>query len=264
MKKLALLLICSVLSIATLVAQPTLLGHATFESGLPSGWTVNSSNAAVSNLIASTGTKSMRMQPSSSGEVYLTSPTYTITANSGVRMEFSHIPILKNTDANAGKLQIKVGNGEWTDLSNGGNSRTSPGDIDLTYGSGETWSSTFHGFSVYYFWQSYFGTNPITLTDLQTYLTDETSPYYDVVTWKNSIFYLTNKIGPTGTSFQVRFVIPQYTAALANSFSAGWFIDDVRFFVAANPGDEVRVPQIASKIAYPNMLELKMELCADR
>lgn len=260
MKKLALLLISSVLSIATLVAQPTLLGHATFESGLPSGWTVNSSNAAVSNLIASTGSKSMRMQPSSTGEVYLTSPTYTITANSEVRMEFSHIPILKNSDSYAGKLQIKVGNGEWTDLSNGGNSRTSPGDLDVTYGSGDTWSSTFHGFSVYYFWQNYFGTDAISLTDLQTYLTDETSSYYDIVSWRNAVFYLHHKI-ETGTSFQVRFVIPQYTTALANSFSAGWFIDDIRFYVASNPGDEVRVPQIAKKLVYPNLLEYPN--CAD-
>lgn len=256
MKKLTSFLLLCVVSAAVAISQPTLLEHVTFENGIPAGWTASStSNVTVGTTYASTGTKSVNMKPSSSAIVTLTSPVYNITANSGVRLQFSHIPILKNGDDYAGKLQIKVGTGDWLDLNNGGNSRTSPGDLDVTYGCGDTWASTFRGFSTSYFWQTYFGTDAISATDLQTYMTDMTSDYYDVVTWKNAIFYLSNRLSTTGTSFQIRFVIPQYTATLANQYSAGWYIDDIRLFVASTPGDEVRVPQIASKITYPNIYD---------
>ena len=256
MKRLTLLLVCSLLGFVYSYAQPNLLEHVTFESGLPSGW-VASTNASVTDVIASTGEKSFRMQPSSTGMVTLTSPVYNITANSGVRLEFSQIPLLKNKEGGAdmgGYLQIKVGSGEWLTLNNGGNSRTSPGDLDVTYGQGETWASVFSGFSSFYYWNQYFGTSAISLTDLLTYLGDETNDYYNIVTWKNAVFYLADRLTSSGTSFQLRFVIPQYSTANANAYSAGWFIDDIRLYVAATPGDEVRVPQITNKVSYPNMM----------
>ena len=232
MKKGLLAVIISLfLSTFTLFAQgPTLLTHADFEQGIPAGWTVSSSaNVATTTEIASTGTKSLRMTPASS-EVIITSPEFTITPGCATRLEFSHIPILENQKG--GRVEVKKPNGTWQTLSLNGVQM--PNCYDPSYGSGY---AQFNGsFFKTMYWT---GNASVPIADLdQSY-------------WRNEIFYLYSTLGGTATSVQIRFILPQTTGTAANF--TGWFLDDVRLFVASTPGDEIRVPQLKNLLQYPSM-----------
>ena len=232
MKKGLLAVIISLfLSTFTLFAQgPTLLTHADFEQGIPAGWTVSSSaNVATTTEIASTGTKSLRMTPASS-EVIITSPEFTITPGCATRLEFSHIPILENQKG--GRVEVKKPNGTWQTLNLNGVQM--PNCYDPSYGSGY---AQFNGsFFKTMYWT---GNASVPLADLnQSY-------------WRNEIFYLYSTLGGTATSVQIRFILPQTTGTAANF--TGWFLDDVRLFVASTPGDEIRVPQLKNLLQYPSM-----------
>lgn len=232
MKKFLLTTLVSVfLSMFNALAQgPTLLTHADFEQGIPAGWTVSSSsNAAVTTEIASTGQKSLKITPASS-EVIVTSPEFTITPGCATRLEFSHIPILNNESG--GRVEVKKPNGTWQTLSLAGVQM--PNCYDASYGSGHI---SFQGsFFKTMYWT---GNTSVPVADLdQSY-------------WKNEIFYLFSTLGGTATSVQIRFIIPQ-TSGSALNFT-GWFLDDIRLYVANVPGDEVRVPQLKQIIQLPSM-----------
>ena len=219
------------LSTITLFAQgPTLLTHVDFEQGIPAGWTVSSSsNVATTTAIASTGNQSLRMTPASS-EVIITSPEFAITPGCATRLEFSHIPILENQKG--GRVEVKKPNGTWQTLSLNGTQ--TPNCYDPSYGSGHL---QFNGaFFKTMYWT---GNASIPLADLdQSY-------------WKNEIFYLFSTLGGTATSVQIRFILPQTTGAAANF--TGWFLDDIRLYVASVPGDEIRVPQLKGTLQYPSL-----------
>lgn len=232
MKKGLLAVIFSLfLSTITLFAQgPTLLTHVDFEQGIPAGWTVSSSsNVATTTAIASTGNQSLRMTPASS-EVIITSPEFAITPGCATRLEFSHIPILENQKG--GRVEVKKPNGTWQTLSLNGSQM--PNCYDPSYGGGHL---QFNGaFFKTLYWT---GNASIPLADLdQSY-------------WKNEIFYLFSTLGGTATSVQIRFILPQTTGTAANF--TGWFLDDIRLYVASVPGDEIRVPQLKGTLQYPSL-----------
>ncbi len=232
MKKFLLAAFVSIfLSMFTALAQgPTLLTHVDFEQGIPAGWTVSStSNVGITTDIASTGTKALRMTPASS-EVIITSPEFTITPGCATRLEFSHIPILENEKG--GRVEVKKPNGTWQTLNLAGVQM--PNCYDASYGSGYI---SFNGkFNKVMYWS---GNTSVPLGDLdQSY-------------WRNEIFYLFSTLGGTATSVQIRFIIPASTGAAANF--TGWFLDDIRLYVANVPGDEVRVPQLKQLIQYPSL-----------
>ena len=233
MKKLTLLAVLSLLFVTHFCYSqqgPTLLTHADFETGIPAGWTVSSQSNVVSyNNLAATGNKSVRMIPTSS-EVTITSPVFQIPAGCATRLEFSHIPILNNQ--NGGRVEVKKPNGTWAALTL--QNSANPNCYDPSYGSG------IFGFDGSFKKVSYWsGNTNVELADL------------DSTYWRNEIFYLYSTLTATATEVQVRFVIPVSNGAASN-FS-GWFLDDVRLFVANVAGDEVRVPQIRSVVAAPNI-----------
>ncbi len=209
---------------------PTLLMHADFENGLPAGWTVSSnSNITVYNELAATGNKSVRMQPAT-GEITITSPAFTIAAGCATRLEFSHIPMLNNE--NGGRVEVKKPNGQWATLTLQG--AANPSCYDPSYGSGVTnFQGTFRKVS---YWN---GNNPVPIAEL------------DDSYWRNEIFYLYSTLTAAATEVQIRFVLPATSGSAANF--AGWFLDDVRLYVATVAGDEVRVPQVRSVVKAPNM-----------
>ncbi len=219
------------LSMFTALAQgPTLLTHVDFEQGIPAGWTVSSSSSVqTTNAIASTGNQSLRMTPASS-EVIITSPEFTITPGCATRLEFSHIPMLENQKG--GRVEVKKPNGTWQTLSLSG--VQTPNCYDASYGGGYL---SFQGsFFKTIYWS---GNASIPLADLdQSY-------------WKNEIFYLFSTLGGTATSVQIRFILPQTTGAAANF--TGWFLDDIRLYVANVPGDEMRVPQLKTIYQLPTL-----------
>ena len=220
------------LSTITLFAQgPTLLTHVDFEQGIPAGWTVSSSsNVATTTAIASTGNQSLRMTPASS-EVIITSPEFAITPGCATRLEFSHIPILENQKG--GRVEVKKPNGTWQNLSLNGTQ--TPNCYDPSYYPGQIIAFNGSFFKTMY-WT---GNASIPLADLdQSY-------------WKNEIFYLFSTLGGTATSVQIRFILPQTTGAAANF--TGWFLDDIRLYVASVPGDEIRVPQLKGTLQYPSL-----------
>ncbi|MEE1097498.1 MAG: hypothetical protein U0K83_04110, partial [Bacteroidales bacterium] len=233
MKKLTLLAVLSLLFVTHFCYSqqgPTLLTHADFETGIPAGWTVSSQSNVVSyNNLAATGNKSVRMIPTSS-EVTITSPVFQIPAGCATRLEFSHIPILNNQ--NGGRVEVKKPNGTWAALTL--QNSANPNCYDPSYGSG------IFGFDGSFKKVSYWsGNTNVELADL------------DSTYWRNEIFYLYSTLTASATEVQVRFVIPVSNGTAAN-FS-GWFLDDVRLFVANVAGDEVRVPQIRSVVAAPNI-----------
>lgn len=209
---------------------PTLLTHADFESGIPAGWTVSDqNNVVIYNNLSATGNKSVRMIPNS-GEIVITSPVFQIPAGCATRLEFSHIPILNNQSG--GRVEVKKPNGTWATLSL--QNSANPNCYDPSYGSGV------FGFDGSFKKVSYWaGNTNIPVEDL------------DSTYWRNEIFYLYSTLTASATDVQIRFVVPATSGAAAN-FS-GWFIDDVRLFVANVVGDEVRVPQIRSVVKAPNI-----------
>lgn len=248
MKKILLTITCCLLACCvSLYAQPTQLEHVTFENGIPANWTAsNAQSVQISNTIYSTGTKSVRLKPSGSA-VTLTSPVYNITAGHNVRLEFSHLPIIKLIQNVGAQVEIKTNTmTSWEPLTVGGTSN-SPGQFDRTYGGGE---GTFSGsFSVTYYWRSYFESNNISEADLQSYLYNVDDYYYGKVTWKNAVFYLNDFLQDGETSFQIRFVLP--VSGNAERAYTGWFIDDIRLFESNLVNEDIRVPQITQKISYP-------------
>ncbi|MDO5759497.1 MAG: GEVED domain-containing protein, partial [Bacteroidota bacterium] len=254
MKRLLLIIVCSVvLGVLSTYAQPTLLEHVGFESGVPSNWTISGNNGDVTDAsVYSSGSKSVRLQPSTTSNVILTSPVYNITPNRNVRLEFSHLPLISSVSGvqEGVEVQVKTSSmADWETLSQGGNINN-PGDFDRTYGGGEkSFSGKFH---FKYYWDNLFpdGTN-ITYQNVVDYLQDRTNYYYERFVWKNAIFYLTNFLTATDNSFQIRFVLPKRTGSLpSGNVAVGWFIDDVRLFVANVQNEDIRVPQISSKVAY--------------
>lgn len=209
---------------------PVLLTHADFENGIPAGWTVSSqSNVVIYNDLAATGEKSLRMKPATA-EVTITSPEFTIQPGCATRLEFSHIPILNNQ--NGGRVEVLKPNGTWAPLTL--QNPVNPSCYDPSYGSGV---SGFDGsFKKVSYWT---GNSNIDVADL------------DNSYWKSEVFYLYSTLTSSATTVKFRFVLPASSGAAAN-FS-GWFIDDVRLYVASVAGDEVRVPQIRSIVKAPNI-----------
>lgn len=209
---------------------PVLLTHVDFENGIPAGWTVSDqSNVFTYNDLAATGEKSLRMKPTA-GEIMITSPEFTIQPGCATRLEFSHIPILNNQ--NGGRVEVLKPNGTWTPLTL--QNPVNPSCYDPSYGSG---ASGFDGsFKKVSYWT---GNSNIDVADL------------DSTYWRNEVFYLYSTLTSSATTVKFRFVLPASSGAAAN-FS-GWFIDDVRLYVASVAGDEVRIPQIRSVVKAPNI-----------
>jgi hypothetical protein len=231
MKKVSILIvICLLLSSVVAFAQTQQLAHVDFESGIPSGWTVSStSNITINTALHATGQKCLRMQPSAN-EITLTSPVYNITVGCATRLEFSHIPMLNNV--NGGRVQVKKPNGTWVTLMQVG--AATPSCYDPSYGAG----IQMNGFNGEFFKAQYWNGN--------TNVTNLDSSY-----WRNEIFYLASTLGTAASSFQIRFVLPVSTGSAANW--SGWYLDDIRLFVASSVGNEVRVPQIKNFLMYPSM-----------
>ncbi len=255
MKKILLIIMCGVAMLGlSLRAQPTLLEHVSFESGLPSNWTVTgASGNVIDSLVASSGRKSLKLPTSSSSDIILTSPVYNITAGHNVRIEFSHLPLITLTNGVQDGVQVQVKTSsmsDWETLSNGGNVNN-PGDFDRTYGGGE---KSFSGkFAFKYYWENLFSSK-ITYENVKTYLHDSTNYYYERFTWKNAIFYLTNFLTPSDNSFQIRFLVPKKLPGTvpSDATNIGWFLDDIRLFQSQLVNEDIRVPQISSKISYPD------------
>lgn len=209
---------------------PVLLTHVDFENGIPAGWTVSDqNNVFIYNDLAATGEKSLRMKPTA-GEIMITSPEFTIQPGCATRLEFSHIPILNNQ--NGGRVEVLKPNGTWTPLTL--QNPVNPSCYDPSYGSG---ASGFDGsFKKVSYWT---GNSNIDVADL------------DSTYWRNEVFYLYSTLTSSATTVKFRFVLPASSGAAAN-FS-GWFIDDVRLYVASVAGDEVRIPQIRSVVKAPNI-----------
>ena len=209
---------------------PALLTHVDFENGIPAGWTVSDqNNVFIYNDLAATGEKSLRMKPTA-GEIMITSPEFTIQPGCATRLEFSHIPILNNQ--NGGRVEVLKPNGTWTPLTL--QNPVNPSCYDPSYGSG---ASGFDGsFKKVSYWT---GNSNIDVADL------------DSTYWRNEVFYLYSTLTSSATTVKFRFVLPASSGAAAN-FS-GWFIDDVRLYVASVAGDEVRIPQIRSVVKAPNI-----------
>src|SRR5574344_420670 len=240
MKKVSLILI-GLLTLALFVkAQPTQITSVNFESGIPSGWTVSSSsNEQAISAIASTGTKCARLTNGAS-VVTLTAPVFTRDAGCNVRLEFSHIPMLKNPSGE-GSVEISTNNGATWSLLNIAGTASAPTGYDYTYGGGVGSS-----------WDGYF--KKIDYWDGNTNVPESS---LDSSYWKNEIFYLTNALG-SATSFQIRFKLAATT--VANTFS-GWYIDDIRLYQATQVGNTVRVPQLYSLDEYPSIYNYPN--CAD-
>lgn len=254
MKKLLFIIMCSVF-VGCLYAQPSLLEHVDFESGVPSNWTLSGvSGNGIDTSVYSSGAKAIRLQPSSSANVILTSPVYNITAGHNVRLEFSHLPLIASISGVQDGVQVQVKTNsmdDWETLSSGGNINN-PGDFDRTYGGGE---KSFSGkFNFVYYWENLFpdGTN-ITYQNVVDYLHNPTNYYYERFVWKNAIFYLSNFLTSTDNSFQIRFLLPKRTGTLpSGTVAVGWFLDDIRLFESNVANEDIRVPQISSKITYPD------------
>lgn len=247
MKRVSLLCLSLLMFGLASLAQPTAITFNDFEAGIPTGWTASSTTniQAITNVV-SRGAKSIRMRNHTTATVTLTSPVYTRNAFCNVRMEFDHIPILRNADG-AGQVQVSIDNGAtWRPLT--ATSGSTP-TYDNTYGGGIVGSVNWNGnFVRTSYWP---GSN----TNIPE--TDLNSSY-----WKHEIFYLNSLLGES-TTFQVRFMLPATTEA--NTF-AGWYVDDFRLYQSSTAGFTVRVPQLNALVTAPNMLnypnssDVKVEL----
>ena len=239
MKKLYLLFVL-LMSFGAFIlkAQPIQMTHLNFESGIPSDWII-SANVSANTAVAATGSQSCKLKPSTT-QVTLTSPTFTRTPACNVRLEFSHIPMLKNLSGGVGggKVEISIDNGlSWVVLSTSGSS-TSPTTYDASYGAGLTsFTGSFRKLDYY--------------KDSDPLVTVPESSL-DKSYWRNEVFYLGNSLG-TATSFKIRFILPQTPPA--DQF-AGWYLDDIRLTQAATSSNTIRIPQIQSFNSYPNLYNL--------
>ena len=239
MKKLYLLFVL-LMSFGAFIlkAQPIQMTHLNFESGIPSNWVI-SANVSANTAVAATGSQSCKLKPSTT-QVTLTSPTFTRTPACNVRLEFSHIPMLKNLSGGVGggKVEISIDNGlSWVVLSTSGSS-TSPTTYDASYGAGLTsFTGSFRKLDYY--------------KDSDPLVTVPESSL-DKSYWRNEVFYLGNSLG-TATSFKIRFILPQTPPA--DQF-AGWYLDDIRLTQAATSSNTIRIPQIQSFNTYPNLYNL--------
>ena len=238
MKKLSLLCVSLLMFGFVAKAQPTQIALEGFESGISAGW-VASSNAQIVTSLASRGNQSVRLKSdvtaTGSQPTTLTSPLYTRNAGCNVRLEFSHIPMLKNPEG-AGQVEISFDNGaSWFPLPNSTNA-TSPNSYDATYGGGAStsWNGSFVS-------GNYWGANNTPETSLN-------NSY-----WRHEIFYLNSVFADHANgsnSFKIRFKI---NSCVASSIYAGWFIDDVSICQASTVGNTVRVPQLKSLPEYPSI-----------
>ncbi|MFA7081870.1 MAG: GEVED domain-containing protein [Bacteroidales bacterium] len=234
MKRVSLLCLSLLMFGLASLAQPTAITFNDFEAGIPIGWTASSTTniQAISNIV-SRGTKSIRMKNNTTASVTLTSPIYTRNPFCNVRLEFDHIPILKNPEG-SGQVEVSVNGGIWRPLT--ATSGSTP-TYDNTYGGGIVGSVNWNGnFVRTSYWS---GSN-----------TDIPETQLDNSYWRHEIFYLNSILGEA-TSFQIRFKLSATT--LANTF-AGWYIDDFRLYQSSTAGNTVRVPQLNARISSPNML----------
>ena len=233
MKKVSLLCLSLLMFGLASLAQPTTMTFIDFENGIPIGWTASSTTnvQSITNVV-SRGAKSVRLRNHPTATVALTSPVYNRNAFCNVRLEFDHIPILRNSDG-AGQVQISTDGITWRPLTATAGSTPT---YDNTYGGGIVGSVNWNGnFVRTSYWP---GSN----TNIPE--TDLNSSY-----WKHEIFYLNSLLGES-TTFQVRFYLP--ATSVANTF-AGWYIDDFRLYQSSTAGNTVRVPQLNSVISAPNM-----------
>lgn len=245
MKKVGLLCLSFLFWGIAALSQPTLITYEGFENGVPAGWNTNDgANVTSNNVLKNSGSKSIRLKNSSTGAVWLETPNFTRNAGCNVRIEFDHIPMLKNPEGQ-GVFQYSLDNGQtWLPLTFTG-SISSPTGYDNTYGSGVPgWPGSFYKTN---YWSG--NTNILEANLDSTY-------------WKHEVFYLNSVIG-NSTTFKLRFRVNQ--ASAANAFS-GWYIDDFRIYQASTPGNIVRIPQIqagniiAPKVyTYPNCTDVKID-----
>ncbi|MBP1645308.1 MAG: hypothetical protein H6Q16_883 [Bacteroidetes bacterium] len=245
MKKVVLLWLSILLWGIAAIAQPSLITYADFESGVPTGWnTNNSTNVTVNSALKNSGARSIRLKNSTSGDVWLETPTLTRNTGCKVRIEFDHIPMLQNPEGQ-GEFQISINNGQtWMPITFTGGI-TSPTGYDPTYGGGiPSWGGSF-------FKTNYWGGN--------TNILEEN---LDSTYWRHEVFYLNSIIGEA-TTFKLRFKIGQ--ASLANTFS-GWYIDDFRVYQGSAAGNNVRIPQLQSGnilaprvYNYPNCTDVRID-----
>lgn len=234
MKKVSLLCLSLLMFGLASLAQPTTMTFIDFEAGIPTGWTATpSANAQSITNVVSRGTRSMRLRNTSTSSVTLTSPVFTRNTHCNVRLEFDHIPILKNSDG-AGQVQVSTNGGAtWRPLA--ATSGSTP-TYDNTYGGGIVGSVNWNGnFVRTSYWP---GSN----TDIPESQLDESY-------WRHEIFYLNSILGDA-TNFQIRFMLPATTPA--NTF-AGWYLDDIRLYQSSTAGNTVRVPQLNAMVSTPNM-----------
>ncbi|MBP1629178.1 MAG: hypothetical protein H6Q15_71 [Bacteroidetes bacterium] len=245
MKKLSLFFIlCFIFGAFGAIAQPVLLTHVDFESGIPSTWNVSSGNITQNSVIAGSGTNSCKMKPATT-EITLTSPLFTRTAGCNVRLEFSHIPMIKNlAGIGGGKIEVSTDGVNWNLVTVSG-SQTSPTGYDGSYGSGiYPYQGSFRKVD-------YWPDNTINVSEANL------NKSY----WRNEVFYLGVVLG-TSTNFQIRFKLP--ATALADQYS-GWYLDDIRVSQAQSSSNTVRVPQFNKEsslfpniLSYPNCQDVKV------
>lgn len=244
MKKLSLFFIlCFIFGAFGAIAQPVLLTHVDFESGIPSTWNVSSGDITQNSVLAGSGTKSCKLKPSTS-QVYITSPQFTRPAGCNVRLEFSHIPMIKNLGGiGGGKIEVSTDNGATWNLVTFSGSQTSPTGYDGSNGGILNYQGSFRKVD---YWPDNVNVSEANLN--KSY-------------WRNEVFYLGPTLG-TSTNFKVRFILP--ATALADQFS-GWYLDDIRVSHAQSSSNTVRVPQFnkdASSfpniLSYPNCQDVKV------
>ncbi len=239
MKKLYLLFVL-LMSFGAFIlkAQPIQMTHLNFESGIPTDWVITGTVSS-NSVLASSGSNSCKLKPSTT-QVVLTSPTFTRNSGCNVRLEFSHIPMLKNLTGGVGggKVEISIdGGNNWNLLSFTG-SLTSPTTYDANYGGG-----------VYPFSGSFRKVDYYKDTDP---LVNIPEANIDHSYWRNEVFYLGNSLG-TSTSFKIRFILP--ATPVADQFT-GWYLDDIRLTQAANSANTIRIPQFSSFNSVPNLYYL--------
>ena len=239
MKKLYLLFVL-LMSFGAFIlkAQPIQMTHLNFESGIPTDWVITGTVSS-NSVLASSGSNSCKLKPSTT-QVVLTSPTFTRNSGCNVRLEFSHIPMLKNLTGGVGggKVEVSIdGGNNWNLLSFTG-SLTSPTTYDANYGGG-----------VYPFSGSFRKVDYYKDTDP---LVNIPEANIDHSYWRNEVFYLGNSLG-TSTSFKIRFILP--ATPVADQFT-GWYLDDIRLTQAANSANTIRIPQFSSFNSVPNLYYL--------
>lgn len=224
MKKIsALLIMCfCVLLVLTAKSQPQLVTSTDFENGIPSTWTATTGVTIDSSNVVISGTKAVKLKPSSmvSASVSLKTAPITVDANKGVRLEFNHIPMLPSKQY--GRIVIYA-NGQ------------SIGTLSLTSGY-DTYKP--NGMPTF--------TGPISANSYWKGLNVYTNVNYSM--WRHESFTLKNVLNGN-TTFQVVFEIPKG----GNIASYGWLIDDVKIYQAENTSADVLLPRVTSINNTPDM-----------